>query len=587
MGEGFQGAFVDDSPWSHDIGQLWNEIENMDPEKVDKIEVDAALLREAERRALRIEVEKKVRQLARKDLCTYGRLRYGLKCPEPNKVLFPHQLQIYQTYMEHDAVWLSAPRGFAKTASTSDAVEWRLGNTPHLKWKFVSSTEKISSRRLRQIAFNMLFDPLFRSVFPEIQVDMNRLNRTTLNLLVPGMLNQRDSTVEAFGYSSSPEGSRADAMWFDDVCTYNNSVIEEKERETIKERISTTWLPLRTKPELIMYWTCTLWHDEDASHDLLRRPGMHKVMTRVSDDFSCMQCVRPDPSIQLPLPDVKWNNMTMEWESWWTEEALKNEYKRDPNGFAVAYWLRPVSQSQTDIRFPSAVFWGDPADENLPGAVRYGLGPRHPIYRCEYVAMGVDLGFSNRSEAAYTALLVGGLLPDRTRVLLDADYGRGWDINDKLAHMAALVDKWRPHKIVVESNVGQKTVAEVMMDRPAFRDAEIEAHQTGIAKHVKLKQLADEFRESKWIIPVEDDTHVHQASSSRHPIAETIRQLIAYPSNEYSDLVLALMMLREALREVGIVDDLWSESVALGNPQIYPSGSSRVMAPLRVPNYLK
>ena len=127
--------------------------------------------------------------------------------------------------MGHDMGWLYAPRGCAQTASTSDAIEWRLGRQPHLKWKFVSSTEKIASRRLRQIAFNMLYDPLFRSVFPDIRVDMERHNRTTLNLIVPGMLNQRDSSIEAFGYSSSPAGSRADAMWFYDVCTFNNSVM--------------------------------------------------------------------------------------------------------------------------------------------------------------------------------------------------------------------------------------------------------------------------------------------------------------------------------------------------------------------------
>jgi hypothetical protein len=580
--------FSDGTSYGSDLNALWDAIERMDPEKMENIEIDPALLRETERRALRLEIEKKVRKLARADLVTYGRLRYGLKCPDPHQVLFPHQVQIYKDYMEHDMVWLSAPRGFAKTASTSDAIEWRLGHEPHLKWKFVSSTEKIASRRLRQVAFNMLFDPLFRSVFPEIHVDMNRLNRTTLNLIVPDMLNQRDSSIEAFGYSSSPEGSRADAMWFDDVCTFNNSVIEEKERETIKERISTTWLPLRSRPELIMYWTCTLWHEEDASHDLLRRPGMFKRLTRISDDFTCMQGVRPDPDERLPLPARRWNNMTFEWESWWTEEALKTEYKRDPNGFAVAYWLRPVSQSQTDIRFPSKVFWGDETDPDTIGAVRYGLGPDHPIYRCEYIAMGVDLGFSGRREAAYTALVVGGLLPDRTRVLLDADYGRGWEINEKLAHMAALVDKWRPHKIVVESNVGQKTVAEVMMDRPAFRDAVIESHQTGIAKHVKLKQLSEEFHDNKWIIPVETDSDVRQASSSRHPMMETIRQLIAYPSNEYSDLVLAIMMLREALRAVGALDDAWSESVSMGNPQIYTPGHGGATAPtVNIPNFLR
>ena len=127
---------------------------------------------------------------------------------------------------------------------------------------------------------------------------------------------------------------------------------------------------------------------------------MHKILIRVSDDFTEMQGVRPDPDERLPLPAKRWNNMTLEWEPWWTEEALRTEYQRDPNAFAVAYWLRPVSQSQTDIRFSSISFWGDPADEEKIGAVRYGLGPDHPIYRCEYVAMGVDLGFSKRQEAA-------------------------------------------------------------------------------------------------------------------------------------------------------------------------------------------
>ncbi len=578
-------SWNDGTQFGNDIQTLWDQVEAMGIDDLQTIEIDPALIRETERRALRLEVEKKVRKIARKDLLTYARLRYGLQCPEPHKVLYPHQETIYRDFMTHDAIWLSAPRGFVKTSATSDAIEWRLGHTPWVKWKFVSSTEKTASRRLRQIAFNMLFDPLFRSVFPEIEVDMTRYNRTNLNLIVDGVSNQRDSSIEAFGYSSSPEGSRADAFWFDDVCTYNNSVVENKERETIKERISTTWLPLRSRPEVIMYWTCTLWHEEDASHDLLRRPGMFKRLMRISDDFTFMQGIRPDPAETFPLPDRRWNSMTKEWEDWWTEAALKKEYKRDPGGFAVSHWLRPVTESAVNIRFKSEYFWGDQTDPDDVGAVRYGLGPDHPVYRCDFVAIGVDLGFSKAREAAYTAMVVGGLLEDRTRIMLDADYGRGWDINDKLEHMALLVEKWRPHVIVVESNVGQKTVAEVMLDRPAFRDATIKAHQTGLAKHAKLKVLGEEFRDKKWIIPVETDQFIHQASSSKLPIAECIRQLIAYPSNEYSDFVMALMMLREALREVGILDDAWTTSVSLGQPQIY-EGTSRVHAPL-IPDFLR
>jgi hypothetical protein len=571
-------AIVEGDSLSVDIRGLWDEIENSPDDRL--IKIDPSMIREAERRALRFQLERELRSRGRKDLVTYGRMRYGLHCPEPQLVLFGHQITVYQDLVKHPAYWLSAPRGFVKTSSTSDYIEWRIGHRPWMKWKFVSSNEKIAARRLRQIAFNIMFDSLFRSIFPEIQVDRRRFNKTNFNLIVGDQgtdLNIRDSTLEAWGYSSSPEGGRAHGFWFDDVCTYENSCVEQKERENIKEKIGTTWIPLRESPNVEMKWTCTLWHEQDTSHDLLRRPGMFKRLIKVSDDLTHLQEIRPEPTATYPLPDRRWNAMLKKWEPWWTRQALEDELKRDPISFGVAYWLRPVSASQTNIQFKSTWFWGDDADDESVPAVRYGPGPGHAIYRPEFTTLGVDLGFSGKREAAYTAIVAGGLLHDRSRVLLDAMYGRGWDIYEKLEHLAIMTDRWRPDKIIVESNVGQVTVQQLMVDRAEFRDATVEARQTGIAKHAKIKVLSEEFRDGKWVIPVEEskaDT-IYQGSPSKDAISELLRQVIGYPNASFSDFVIALMLAREGLREAGDIEPVWSGTVNMGSNRndpvpIYP-----------------
>ncbi len=503
----------------------------------------------------------------------FERLRYGLYCSEPDRVLHPHQIVVCRDLMkiaeakmlladeDMDTIplkyWLTAPRGFVKTSTLADFFIWRIGNDPTLRIKLVAQNSDRAVKQLGDMSRYMIHSPLFKAVFPDREIADN-CNRTKFSVVrPPDTIDGRDATIEASGYNSSPEGSRCDIMWFDDVCTYANSVREEKERENIKEKLRASWWPIAEGPDTEMYWSCTLFHDEDASTMILKTPGWTKRFMRISRTFDVIEDVREE--ITYPLPAVRWNVSKRRFERWWNEDKLRELHDADPEAFRISHFLETVTASADRASFPREYFWGTDEEPGMVDFTPYGANPGG-IFGCDLVVMGVDLAFGKKSTAANTALqIIGYRYEDQKRVMLGGDYGRGWATMDKLRHIAEQIALYNPDLIVIEDNAAQKMLVEFLQEMQVF-DVPIESFTTDVTKNAKLTLLSREMKEGKWVIPFPDEPDLLVSSVREHGETmgckcircNTIREAIGYPGARFSDCLMGLLFARHGLKILGV-----------------------------------
>lgn len=571
--EAFQHALKFENRYQPGGTDNWlQEVDALDIGDLDKL--DPSMLVEAERRALRLRIDADMRGYAQHDLYMYVSLRYGVGCPEPEKVVYPHQEVVINDLMNlEDTVqkilntdltdeefadledeplsyWLTAPRGFVKTSTLSEWLEWKIGRDVTIKAKVVAANEKGSIQQLSLIKKNVQLDPLFRAVFPYVEIDPKRPNnKTNLSLKVPSaMVDTRNATIEAWGIGSSPERGRTNLLWFDDTCTYENSVVEEKERENIKEKLRVAWFPLRSGPEMIRIWTCTPFSDEDASMMLFRKRGWRKRFIKVSHDFShLIDMARENTTYELPAR--RWDPIRKRFMPWWSERELRKLYKEDPHEFEIAYRLNTVDTKRSGVNFDASWFLGD-EEKGRTGCIQYGFAANHDLYSPSLVITGVDIAAGESRKAKNTAVVTIGLMEDGTRVMLEASYAHGDDlgcVTETARHCA----RWNPDLIVVENNAAQKVVVSLLIELDIF-DQKIQPFTTDRFKNAKLKILANEIEDGKWIFPLEDAEQHWPYQSCKCGTCYTIAEMLGYPEFVTSDCLMATMFAREGLKTLGV-----------------------------------
>ena len=936
--QGFQHALKFENRYQPDGTDNWlQEVDALDIGDLDGL--DPSMLAEADRRALRLKMDNDLRGFAQHDLYMYVSLRYGVGCPEPEKVVYPHQEVVINDLMnlettvqkilttdltdeefaelEDDPIsyWLTAPRGFVKTSTVSEWLEWKIGRDVTIKSKLVAANEKGSIQQLAMIKKNIQLDPLFRAVFPHVQIDPKRANnKTNLSLKVPPqMVDTRNATIEAWGIGSSPERGRTNLLWFDDTCwisgsevwaengivaiedieigdavynrlgeleevtriychsslgeivqlttrhltnvpvcctpnhriwartayrqdngvvrrgrgpegpaeyieagdlqigdwlwlpdiapydtdltdvdeelawllgfyvaeggfrtgsdrafhftvhrdeiefqervtrifedrwgasvswsnrtdrncseafvtcpefavyaflcgdgaankcipgaffhasrelrsaflrglwdgdgcyrqsrydlvtvssqlaaevqmlllsvgivakrycaarshmeganydlwsvyfgatvqdgdlpgfelsvgsrraagiirddngwwvqitstarvaydgpvynlevgadhsyvvsgigvancTYENSVVEEKERENIKEKLRVAWFPLRSGPEMIRIWTCTPFSDEDASMMLFRKRGWRKRFIKVSHDFShLIDMARENTTYELPAR--RWDPVRKRFMPWWSERELRKLYKEDPHEFEVAYRLNTVDTKRSGANFDALWFLGDETTDRH-GCIQYGFAANHDLYKPSLTITGVDIAAGESRKAKNTAVGTIGLMEDGTRVLLEMSYAHGDDlgcVTETARHCA----RWNPDLIVVEDNAAQKVVVSLLIELDIF-DQKIQPFTTDRFKNAKLKLLANEVEDGKWVFPLEHAEAHWPYQACQCGTCYLIAEMIGYPEFVTSDCLMALMFAREGLKTLGVGRNARIDEFSLG-----------------------
>lgn len=158
-----------------------------------------------------------------------------------------------------------------------------LGQDQNLRIKVVTNDNDNAMKRVNAVK-RIIESPPYSKVFPNVEEGEKWTNHE-LYLKRTGFA--IDPSVQARGVLTTGIGGRADVILFDDVCDQKNSM-DSQQRKKVLSLIEETWLS-RLEPDGRVLWIATVWHQDDATHHLMRREGWCTLVQKVSDDCTCIE----------------------------------------------------------------------------------------------------------------------------------------------------------------------------------------------------------------------------------------------------------------------------------------------------------
>lgn len=514
------------------------------PPDVSPEDIDIESLPVEERKALLEGLQQSLIQKAREDVNVFTALHFG-------KPAIPLHREWQDKIDSHQRVLIAAMRDHGKSSQITQLRSvWELGRDvtpgidtgydPGIRIKFISVSKDRASKFITDVSQHIkgCRQGICQLVFPELRRDTNRSwSSYQINVVRPKDAHDtRDPSVEAWGISSSPEGGRANILIFDDITSLQTSCLEPRMREQIKEVFKGTWLDIKSGPNTRYWYLCTLWHNQDASAEVMKTPGWNSYVYRISDDF---ERIETNYDETLPL-----------WSDRWNKKALIDEYKtRGAFYFNRSFRNNPVSKE--DRLFSQEMFFGS---DDSPGAVSYGIPPWHEMFAAFPKYTGVDLGIQqkdkNKPSVIFTIAVSDGSgdIPKGTRIPVDIRTGK-WNSPDTARMLIEVYNDLRPEVIKVENNYYQQALIDWINDLQGI-SLPIEPHFTGSQKmhpEYGIPLLASEFERDLWKIPFK---YKHPDDCSC-PHCKWIREMINYaPGAESTDLVMACWFAQRAAREM-------------------------------------
>ena len=175
----------------------------------------------------------------------------------------------WQDLLDHapDAL-IIAPRGHGKTTQVIGRLLWEFGRNQNLRVKLVCASDSKANERVQEIREHIQRNPRVREVFPGLRPAEDR-DWTKRKLTLERSIISRDVSLEALGIGSSVTGGRADMLIFDDICDERNTLRFPELREQIKRTFKAAFAPV-LEPTGRTWYLCTLYHEADNSHELIR-----------------------------------------------------------------------------------------------------------------------------------------------------------------------------------------------------------------------------------------------------------------------------------------------------------------------------
>ncbi|KKN67441.1 hypothetical protein LCGC14_0461840 [marine sediment metagenome] len=473
--------------------------------------------------------------LARKDPNVFVALHFM-------RAQHPMHIEWQDLLSEHSRILIAAPRGCGKSTQISVLrCLWEIGNSLAIRIKEVSVSQTRAKKNLQEIGRHIVECPsgVCQAVFPDMQPDPDKAwSSEQINVLRPkGTLDSRDSTVEAWGVTSSPEGGRADIILYDDITSLQTSVVEERSRDNITNAFEGTWADVKSGPQARFWYICTLWHEDDCSMRVIKNPAWQHRVYGVADDFNSIESWHGS-SFDLPIPGGQD----------WTKEAYEAEcQERGVFVFNRSHRNRPMDES---VRlFRREFFYGD---DNSDGSIVYGISPDDPEF-AEYTRYtGVDLGIglkkTNCPSVIFTVAVADGTgsLPKGTRIPIDIRRGH-WTSPNTARQLIDVYETYHPNAVMVENNYYQQALIDWMEDMDGV-NLPLEAHRTGSQKmdlNEGIPLLAAEFQRGNWVIPMK----FRHPDGCVCPWCVWLYEMVNwYPGSKKTDTVMALWIAQRAIK---------------------------------------
>lgn len=261
-----------------------------------------------------------------------------------------------------------APRGHGKTTQIIGRLLWEFGKNPNLRVKLVCASDSKANERVQEIREHIQRNPRVAEVFPHLEPADDR-DWTKRKLTLRRTIISRDVSLEALGIGSSVTGGRADMLIFDDICDERNTLRFPELREQIKRTFKAAFAPV-LEPTGRTWYVCTLYHEADNSHELVRAGRYDCACHRDPDDDGeprTWRIVRHDVG-------VPGDTLRPLWPRVWNRERLAaRRLKIGSVEFDRAYRNMPQSESTQIIQAGWIVYDEPPPREDLVTFQAYDL----------------------------------------------------------------------------------------------------------------------------------------------------------------------------------------------------------------------
>lgn len=356
----------------------------------------------------------------------------------------PYHYEAAEVLQGHENAIILAPRGHLKTelVTIAGTICYLLGN-PNRRVLIVSETPKVAMKSLRAIKDTMASNRRFRTLFPEYRIDSSDEEGTRNWFDVPCRTGpKKDFSVEVIGVGGATAGGHFDRIVTTDIVS-NLTVPPAVTPETMMK----TWdfvnalEPLLNKSNKQSHIIIegTVWSMGDPYCLALENPGYAHYRKIV---YSCWDREKRHPDgRRMPM-----------WPELHTTEELERIRAKDERLFSCYYENDPQPASDERLFMPSYFKYY----EAYEGVCPCCEGALEIRFTC-------DLAISQARTADYTAIVVSGVCPRGSLVVLAVARGR-WSPYETVEKLYALDALWKPSYIGIESVAWQKAMLHILQE---------------------------------------------------------------------------------------------------------------------------
>jgi predicted phage terminase large subunit-like protein len=330
-------------------------------------------------------------KLAREDVKAFAEMVWKTNRGERIVLAAHHRKELEflaRAYHQNIPCLVLAPMGSGKSELGMAFLLWLINRDPRGRFGIVCDKDEHAGQRVTAIRRYIQHDDDQRRLFPEVKVGGGRENvqqfRLTANTFA------KDESVSGAGVTSSGTGSRRDVIFFDDICTERNTILNPAERSRVSAGFTGTWLS-RIEPKTgWWFYIGTVYASDDVTHAVMSMPHAAVLKIGVSEDFK-----EYDVMERWPDEEPQEYNLPL-WEGKWDEEAYRHKYITFVKAGESTKWFSGYRNMVIDP---------DAASFKKPWFKRTVLEPE---YRLWPVVLYVDPASSQDKKADFYAGVVLG-----------------------------------------------------------------------------------------------------------------------------------------------------------------------------------
>lgn len=323
-----------------------------------------------------------------------------------------------------------APMGSGKSELGMAFLLWLMDKEPRDRYGIVCDKDEHAGQRVTAIRRYIQHDDDQQRLFPEVKVGGGRENvqqfRLTANTFA------KDESMSGAGVTSSGTGSRRDVIFFDDICTERNTILNPAERPRVSAGFTGTWLSRIEPGTGWWFYIGTVYASDDVTHAVMAMPHAAVLKIGVNEDFDGY-----DVEERWPNEEPKHYTLPL-WEGKWDEAAYRDKYLTFVNAGESTKWFSGYRNMVIDPE--KAAF-------KAPWFKRTVLEPETRLWP---VVLYVDPASSQDKKADFYAGVVLGWDPKRKAAIVLHKWKVREGLKERLARYLEAYEQYQPQDDGVE-----------------------------------------------------------------------------------------------------------------------------------------